>query len=771
MLIFKKNIYRLLWSIGLLFGLSLLVPLKADTEITADSSSTPDALVIDANDSIPVFNEPPLNSELFTYKLSLKELGATYPLNLRGVEGSDTVEFSVRPDEVVTKALLDIRYVYSPALLTEYSHINVLLNDEVAMSLPMSSEEAGTSIKQQLDLPTYLITEKNRLRLQLIGHYTLECEDPMHSSLWANISNLSEILLTTDSVELPNDLSLLPLPFIDRIDNTPLHLPFVFLSSPDESTVEAAGIVASWFGKLAGKRGVHFPVKIDSVYSDQEHAVIFVNTSESQIDNTDFVQGPALAIKTNPKNPFTKLLLVMGRNTEEIKQAAQALVLGADVLSGQEINVTQLIEIAPRKPYDAPNWLPTDRAVRLGELVGPKELNVNGYTPLPIRVPMHVAPDLFTWRAKPVPLDLRFRYTPQIGETNSALIINTNDQFLGSFPLFSSDQLTKRDRLTQALQSDMLPVHGEVNIPLSRLIPNTELQFKYMYNYIKEGECRDIIIDNVRGEIDPDSTIDLTGYSHFMAMPNLAAFRQSGFPFTRLADLSETLVILSSSATHQEISTYLTVLGHFGDITGYPAVGVTVGFGKEALSLGQDKDILMIEMGEPEWLKEWGDYMPAFVEGMNKRYAISDLVYKKNAWFMNNQENPRSYIGYSNDSASAFFAGFESPLKTKRSVVLMASNQPAGLEMATNALLSDNKALTGSLAVVREGKVSALVSETTYQVGDLKWYKRLEWELAKYWPNMPRIEIVFYISLGFLLFICIILWRRSSRSYLRQKQE
>jgi len=41
-----------------------------------------------------------------TYNLTFKQLGLNYPMTLRGVDGSDTVNFNVRADEIVTKASL-----------------------------------------------------------------------------------------------------------------------------------------------------------------------------------------------------------------------------------------------------------------------------------------------------------------------------------------------------------------------------------------------------------------------------------------------------------------------------------------------------------------------------------------------------------------------------------------------------------------------------------------------------------------------------------------
>lgn len=135
----------------------------------------------------------PVQSTDTGYSLTLKQLGRRDTMNLQGVESSDSVNFDIRADEVVKGAQLLLKYSYSPALLADLSQINVLVNGEVAASLPLPKEGAGTPQEQLVQIPAHLITEFNRLSLQFIGHYTMSCEDPLHSSLWAKISNSSEL--------------------------------------------------------------------------------------------------------------------------------------------------------------------------------------------------------------------------------------------------------------------------------------------------------------------------------------------------------------------------------------------------------------------------------------------------------------------------------------------------------------------------------------------------------------------------------------------------
>ena len=67
------------------------------------------------------------------------------------------------------------------------------------------------------------------------------------------------------------------------------------------------------------------------------------------------------------------------RDSNDLKLAADALVLGQATLSGQTATINSVKYEERRAAYDAPNWITTSRAVRFAELVSNQnELQVNG---------------------------------------------------------------------------------------------------------------------------------------------------------------------------------------------------------------------------------------------------------------------------------------------------------------------------------------------------------------------------------------------------------
>ncbi|XAH23246.1 cellulose biosynthesis cyclic di-GMP-binding regulatory protein BcsB [Xylophilus sp. GW821-FHT01B05] len=698
-----------------------------------------------------------------SYSMSFKQLGATYPLQLRGVQGLGGVPFSVRADEVVVGAKLKLKYAYSPALLSNISHINVRVNGEVAGTIAVPREQAGTDLEQDIAIPPRLITDFNRIDLELIGHYTLECEDPLHSSLWTSISNQSSITLDVTPVALPDDLALLPGPLFDRRDVRSLNLPFIFMAPPVPSTLEAAGAVSSWFGALAGYRGAKFPAAIGTLPASGS-AVVFVVGSDG-LPGVDLPApaGPTLAMVTNPNDPVSKLLVVMGRDAAELRTAATALAVGGPALSGRMATVTGMKEIEARKPYDAPAWLRSDRPVRFGEIADQRALNVSGYTPDTVRINFRAPPDLFAWREKGIPVDLRYRYTPRPTADKSTLNINVNDQYLRAYPLRAAnhDSPSVIDALLPTPEDGTVMAHERLRVPLFLLPAQSQLQFHYYYDYVKQGFCKDVMLDNVRGAIDADSTIDISGFSHFLAMPDLAAFGNSGFPFTRMADLSETAVVMPDKGDLPEWSAYLNLMGLMGRSSGYPATGVLV-TPASLVEKVSGKDLLVISSGADQpLLQRWERDLPAAVTPTARRFPLSDLAYRVLGWWDGRQqEQPvdrREELSYTGSGPQAVISGFESPLSGGRSVVMVSADQPEALDGAVNALLDQDllKHVHGSAVVVRGQQVSSLVSEQTYHVGRLDPLTWIQWFLSRHPLVLVVVGLVAAALLAVVMYLAL----------------
>jgi hypothetical protein len=662
--------------------------------------------------------------------LTFKQLGAWSAVNLRGVDASRTLSFSVRADEVVVAAKLRLAYDYSPALIPELSHLRVLLNERTTMleALPI---DKGLANAREINLDPRLFGEVNNLRFNLIGHYTRQCEDPFHSSLWLTLSDLSRIELTLAPVSKTNDLKHLPAPFFDKRDNVQLRLPFVFASTPSFGTLKAAGVLASWFGLQAGARGAQFPVSLNEL--PEGNAVLFMQ-GDDNIGGVRGAAGASISIQPHPINPNAKLLVVTGGTDEELARAARAIALINPTLTGQQVSVTKETEAAPRQPYDAPAWVPSDRPVRFGELARLEELRVQGYFPDVVRLNYRVAPDLFTWRTPGAPLQLKYRATRLPLHKNSSLNVNLNNSFIQALALNEPDRNVKEAGRLNLLKAANGAMREEsLFLPPYATGGRDQLQLSYYFDVIKDGECRNLPPDNLQAAIDPESTLDFSGFPHYAVLPNLAYFSNIGFPFTRMADLSETAVVLPERPNADELGVYLTLMGRMGEATAYPALRHAVISAADVEKMS-DRDLIVIGSATNlSLMTKWAERLPmVYVDGGRRvREPVARWLpnYRWEQQDVQSTRQPQGSLNLLGGGSLTTVMAFESPLKATRSVVLLYADKAADLRKISDVLTDPERvaSIQGDFVVVDDKNVEHAKVSETYYLGSLPALSKVRW--------------------------------------------
>lgn len=659
---------------------------------------------------------------------SFKDLGLAKPIELQGIDGSDTLGFGLRRDEVVTAATLRLHYNFSPSLLPDLSHLKIYLNEEVVATVPLPKEQAGSEQHRDIALDPRYFSDFNQLRLQLIGHYTLECEDALHSSLWASISARSELALDLRTLALPDDLALLPAPFFDLRDNRTLDLPFVFARVPSVEALHAAGVLASWFGALADYRRARFPVSLDEL--PRRHALVFAPNDALPRDlHLSPAESPGLTIMPHPDDNRIKLLVLTGRDSGDLVTAARALVLAEPGLSGHHAAITSVMLPVPREAYDAPRWLASDRPTKLGEIVrSPEDLQVKTRVPRLIGLRVRLPPDLLVWQSEGVPVELHYRYTPPVADDMSSLNVGVNNEFLYSLPLPARGLSEQTGSIKLPLRDDSQPFDtASIKLPAFQAHADNHLQFQFTFDYHKQGLCRSFQLDNVRAAIDPDSTIDISGFAHYAEMPNLAAFAHLGFPFTKYADLAETSVVLPDQTTPTDIEALLSILGHFGRATGLPALRFRLAVESDIAATAGTDLMLIDTAGHSAVLARWREQLPATITSGSR--TIGQRFQTWPAYLLEDPDTPDAGRSISRATAQtdgplAAFLGFESPLTPGRSVVALTANSRAATDSALTALADPGRAssIRGDIAYIRGDQVESFQIGDPYFVGHLPFW-------------------------------------------------
>lgn len=719
--------------------LALAAGAIAEPSVSAEPSASADPVVV-----------PPS----WDTSRSFSELGRPRDQLLLGIRNAEQVEFRLRHDRIATDATLHLDYTPSPALIPVLSHLRIYLNDELMGTVPITQEQIGQRVSKDLALDPRLLGDFNRVRIEFVGHYSDVCEDPAHSGLWLNLGRQSRVSLREQALDIVGDLAWFPLPFFDERDSQRLSLPVVFGSAPTPEEQRAAGILASYFGSLAAWRGASFPVMFDALPSTAKRprpAVVFATNARrpSFLNDLPAVDGPTVQLIDHPDDRYSKLLLIAGRDEADVVVAATALAMGNGQLRGDKVTLDR-VEPPLRQPYDAPRWIRTDRAVPLSELIDyPQQLQVSGLQPHPITLDINLPPDLFVWRNQGIPLQTRYRYTPPTTTDESRLNISINDQYISSIALKGSDARSGVENLRlSVLTADGTAESEKLLVPALKMGMRNKVRFEFNFasklGNAQRDRCQTYLPTNIQAAIDEQSTIDLSGYYHYLAMPDLKAFARTGFPFSRMADLSETLVLVAAQPDEAQVGTLLDTLALIGSHTGYPAYRVRV---TDDWKTAEQVDADLLLLGPlPQQLVE--------------QSAFPVLLQQSRSWLQSGGVGPalspaNGNLGMTANGPLAAVVGQQSPFHPQRSLVALLASEPQDYRLLRQALTDSGKqeAFAGAVTLIRNSGVSSHYVGEQYYVGELPWWLLLWFHLSSH----PVLLAV--LAAASVLLFAIVLWR------------
>ncbi|MCT4703330.1 cellulose biosynthesis cyclic di-GMP-binding regulatory protein BcsB [Enterobacteriaceae bacterium H20N1] len=752
---------KISWFCAAALGLNAL-PMMMTNANAADAVTPADPVVNAAPESPAVVstNAPAVEDNVPSRDVKLNFAQIAPPpgnMVLRGVNPTGSVEFGMRSDEVVSRAMLNLEYTPSPALLPVQSQLKVYLNDELMGVLPVTKEQLGKKTFAQVPVDPLYITDFNRVRLEFVGHYRDICENPANSTLWLDVGRSSSLALTYQRLPIQNDLSHFPVPFFDSRDDRPLVLPMVFAGTPDIEQQRAAGIIASWFGSRTVWRGQQYPVLYNQL--PDRNGIVFATNDKRPDFLRDHppVKAPTVEMISHPDNPYVKLLVVFGRDDKDLIQAAKGIAQGNVLFRGNSVTVDEVKPLLPRQPYDAPNWVRTDRPVTLGELKSYEEqLQSSGLEPSAISVTLNLPPDLYLMRSNGIEMGLKYRYTAPPLKDSSRMDISLNNQFLQSFNLQPNEENNKLLLRLPVLQG-LLDGKNNVAIPALRLGTANQLRFDFSYmNPMPGGSIENCItFQPVQNHvvIEDDSTIDFSSYYHFIAMPDLRTFANAGFPFSRMADLSQSVIVVNKDPKPAQVTAMLGALGTIGAQTGFPAINVAITDNANEIK-DKDADIMLIGT-IPDALKDdkrvdlLVDAAQSWVKTPMRQSALQSAMSDK----IDRVADTKTTI--SSQGAMAAIVGFQSPYNDQRSVIALLADSPRGFELLNNAMNDSGKraAMSGSVVVIRESGVNGIRVGDIYYVGHLPWFERIWYALS----NHPML-LAFLAAISVVL-LAWVLWR------------
>jgi cellulose synthase (UDP-forming) len=557
-----------------------------------------------------------------------------------------------------------------------------------------------------------------------------------------------------DLLPMADDLKQLPEPFVDPAVIQPPSVPVVFPTQPSYKAIQAAGIVTSYFGLVSESRPVRFPVHIGTIPTGNAIVIAEGTASLPAGLNLGAVSGPTVAMRTNPSDPYGKLLIVAGGNAEELVTAAQAIALHSDMLNGAQDPIENLKLPNKQAPDSAPRWARTGQTIPLWDYAPAEQLQGDGTAPL--NVYFRIPPDLYYTAGGPnTTLHLNYRYNSIPIGPISSMQVRINNAFLGSNPLIPGQETSRK-------------MQTVVPVPVVSLRPfSNSLSFDFTFQLLKKEKCEETTPINMQGSILSDSFLDLRAYPHWAPMPNLEIFANAGFPFTRVADLGDTTAVLPPTPTEQEIETFVTLMGHFSRQTGIPALRVTVA-GPDALRNGANTDFLIIGAADDQpGFGKLGAHLPVTLGSGQIQVQDTEGFFVRllhHAWWKLESKDEPSESGalIAGGTPEAVIEGIKSPydLGGSRSIVAIHLKDATTFEpfMGTFIAVQQSSDIAGSVAVLHGTQFQSFrIGSEVYHVGVLPWWTRLR----LWFMQVPWLVAVIVVVLAFLFAIWTRQWLRA----------
>ena len=701
-------------------------------------------------------------SGTFHNSLALSDIGVPDTIVLRGVDASDSVHFLLPQNQIVKTATMHLRYHFSPGLIPSLSHLNVSVNGTLFATLPVTAQpssllrsSAGEAASGQrsennalleavLTMPAEMLVHSNDLTFEFVGHYTLKCEDPSHSTLWSHVDNNSTIELAGTLIPLRDELNRLPSPFYDSAVTLRPVIPIVFLSPPSSKALQAAGIVASWFGIQADSQPIRFPVSIGTI---PEGNAIVIGESSAAFPASLRVNpgsGATISMRANPSDPYSKLLVIAGDSADDVLNAAYGLTLQRDLLEGDQVRISNIKLPARREPDDAPRWLSTEKITHIGDTPQTSALMSDGSAP--VAVYMRLPPDLYYGAQQNLGFHLGYRYNGIPVSNDSTLQVSVNDSYISSTPLPHTDKASAQlDTIVPVPVSDMRPF-------------SNSMLLRFAFLVAKKGECQNTAPYNLQGSILRDSYLDIQGIPHWATLPNLEIFANAGYPFTRKADLSDTAVVMPETPSPEEMEMYLTLMGHFGAQTGYPVLNVTV-VNSDAMKTDGRKDYLVLgTVDDQSAINRLNPSLPVGVDGSGLHIQDTQGFFAQlqQAWWkVRSSDRVQSgELETAGGLPDALIEGIEWPSGSNRSVVVIALRDNTVVPNFLSVFLktSQSSDISQSVSVLHGSRfVSYRIGNDVYRVGTLSLWIQLNMLFSDYQWLMVISTVLFCFLMAIII--------------------
>lgn len=735
------------------------------------ASAAPDIVIPPVAAEAPAAAEPAgaLLNQPVSSTISVAQMGQPRGITLTGGQLQSGILFTLPGDEVITNARLNLSLRVSAALAARNTSLQLMLNGQPLGTLPLGASDSDVS-DYQLDIPAAMVVSSNNLSFKINDADKLLCEKESAQQYQVTILPKTTLSLEGQQLNIGTSLRNFPRPFIDVQRMTPASVTFGFAANVSPDSVSAAALVASWLGIQSDYRGIRFPVVRGDL---PEHNGILIGHPGDKIGSVTLpaAKGPLLQVIDNPNNPVYKLLLVVGADDAQLRQAANRLTTQPLATDASSLNVPPQ-PLGTRKPYDAPRWINTSRPVRLSELLRKDQsLTTTGIWHDALRVNFRAAPDLFLWDGDAIPVNLHYRFPSEswIDENNSFLNVTLNGTFLRNLTV---NKVGLLESAWHRLGGDARQEQYTLKLEPYLIYGDNQLALYFNIKPKADAPCGVLLNNNIKSRIEEDSWIDLSHTRHFTMLPNLSYFVGASFPFSRLADFSQTTLLLPEAPGDAEIATLLDMAARAGNATGVPLVQNQVLFGLPNggtnLTRLQHSDVLAVStMQHSAFTQQMLTGTAYQTSGNTLGVKEPTTVDKLRGWLTGDWSRQQLDADryFSSNEAWRGFVSYRSPWSADRLVVMTVATSDQQLLRLHDDLNSAriNAGIRGDTAIITdENGIRSFRVGPQFPSGEMPWYMMVVWYANQHSVLMALAALLLSALIGSAAWVMLKrhAWRR-----------
>jgi len=619
-----------------------------------------------------------------TVKAPLQRFTAAPSIQLRCINGSQSISIPVPERWKIKSALLTLRYSVSNNLIAEVSQLTVKLNDEPIAQTRLTPQ--APNVEVAIDLPIELVKSGyNTLSFHVAQHYSRQqCEPPCAPDLWTNISVADSFLqFEYEMREVPLRLGAASNMIFDPRQFPEAHVHIVTENMTPE-TATLATVVASGIARRFDYRKVKFSVSRE--LKPRADNILIGTTAFARriLGKRPFHPPPGdgglLTIRHLPDGEDgwdTRHALILLADDRPAALKVTAATLANMSLPYPDSDTLRAIEFSMPdvSMYSGRHVLASDKAYDFRTLNLPTH-TFRGLNSEPLELAFRLPADFLIKQNQYAKISLNFSYGAGL-KANSALNIAVNGRELRAIHLDNG--------------SGNFIDGYKVDIPTYVFKPGANtITFTPSLNTLG-GMCETLQFDGLFVTIFENSTLYFPPMPHFVELPKIELFALNGFPFTRWPDGYETLIYLPGG-DEASLATALDLVGMVTQRNGFPLFGTQVTFTEP---VGWHGEIMVIG-------KATAIPRSMMAAAPLKLMDVASVPYPTiRSW------NAEASIAYSRQKSGlgggiGMVMQFESIYKQGRSVVLFTSQDEEGLRTLGDALLDPGVqgGITGDLVFI-----------------------------------------------------------------------